>query len=457
MRAPKALRVVAALRPGEGRFAAAMSLAFFLVITTFWILKPVKKALFVQFYDASGFELGPWHLAAAQTELIAKVANAAAAAAAMALFALLARHLRRQRLCLGLLGLFALGELVYLWRLAAPSAADVWSLYVFGDLFSTLMVASFFAFLADSTDADGARRLYGPIGLGGVLGGVVGTTGLSLWIDRLPYAGWMGVCVGLGALLALTLAWAGRVRPPLRSRPEPPPPRSGSAALLGARLVVRSRYLGGIVALVALYELVSTIMDFQFTSAVAQFKDGDAIGAHFSTVYAITNGVSLLVQLFVTTPVLNGLGVTAALLVMPLAAGAASGAFLIEPHLWTGSALNTADNGFAYSIQQSAKEALYVPTSRTEKYQAKAFIDVFAQRFAKALAVLLSLGLTLSFASSESRRWLSVVTLAGLVLWCLIARDAGRRFRAWEQGDADGAFGAAPAADVAAAARRPAG
>jgi AAA family ATP:ADP antiporter len=374
----------------------------------------------------------------------------------MALFALLARRLRRQRLCLGLLGLFALGQLAYVWSLAAPSAADVWSLYLFGDLFSTLMVASFFAFLADSTDPDGARRLYGPIGLGGVLGGVVGTTGLSLWIDRLPYPGWMGVCVVLGALLALTLVWAGRVRPPLRSRPEPPPPRSGSAALLGARLVVRSRYLGGIVALVALYEGISTIMDFQFTSAVAHFKDGEEIGAHFSTVYAITNGVSLVVQLFVTTPVLNGLGVTAALLVLPLAAGVASGAFLIEPRLWTGSALNTADNGFAYSIHQSAKEALYVPTSRTEKYQAKAFIDVFVQRFAKALAVVLSLGLTLTFASFEGRRWLSLVTLAGLVLWCAVARDAGRRFRAWEEGDAEGAFGDASATGPGLA-RRPAG
>ena len=53
-------------------------------------------------------------------------------------------------------------------------------------------------------------------------------------------------------------------------------------------------------------------------------------------------------------------------------------------------ALNTADNGFSYSINQSAKEALYVPTTREEKYKAKAFIDMFVQRFAKALAVGLS-------------------------------------------------------------------
>ena len=50
--------------------------------------------------------------------------------------------------------------------------------------------------------------------------------------------------------------------------------------------------------------------------------------------------------------------------------------------------LNTADNAFSYSINQSAKEALYVPTTEDEKYKAKAFIDMFVQRAAKAVAVM---------------------------------------------------------------------
>ena len=41
--------------------------------------------------------------------------------------------------------------------------------------------------------------------------------------------------------------------------------------------------------------------------------------------------------------------------------------------LW--AALNVAQQSTSYSINQSAKEALYVPTSRDEKYKAKAFID----------------------------------------------------------------------------------
>ena len=95
--------------------------------------------------------------------------------------------------------------------------------------------------------------------------------------------------------------------------------------------------------------------------------------------------------------------------------------------------LSTADNGFSYSINQSAKEALYVPTSDAEKYRAKAFIDMFVQRFAKAIAVLISLGITFAVTDMSSLRYLSLVTLALLVVWIVAARYAGRQFANLEQ------------------------
>ena len=67
-----------------------------------------------------------------------------------------------------------------------------------------------------------------------------------------------------------------------------------------------------------------------------------------------------------------------------------------------------ADSGFAYSINQSAKEALYVPTSKEEKYKAKAFIDMFVQRFGKVLAIGVSLVTTTYFVDFSTVRWLSI-------------------------------------------------
>ena len=180
-----------------------------------------------------------------------------------------------------------------------------------------------------------------------------------------------------------------------------------------------------VAAIVGLYEIVSTIMDFQFTSTIIYYLDGEAIGAQFASVFMITNFVAMGVQLFLTSLVMTRFGVGTALLVLPCAALLGSTGFMIAPILLIGSALNTCDNGFSYSVNQSAKEVLYVPTTRDEKYKAKAFIDMFVQRFAKALAVGLSLIITLAFTGFESLRWLSLVTIVILVLWILAVRYVG--------------------------------
>ncbi len=435
-RSRSALAAVADLVPGERAFTALMLAYFFLVITTFWILKPLKKALFIQFYDAGGFDLLSWHLAAAEAELIGKLLNVLVAMAAMVVFATLARRLRRQRLALALTAGFVVIFVLYAQVLDHPRHAAVWSFYLVGDLFSTVMVAAFFAFLNDTVSPAAARRLYGPIGFGGVAGGVFGAAVLSALIDRLSAGTWLWLCAGLGLLVALVAAAAGRA-----SRALPPKSRASEAkpvphpaetrrnpALQGAALVLRSRYLLSVMAIVGLYEIVSTVMDFQFTSTVARTLEGEAIGAHMSRVFAITNLVSLLVQLFVTGFVMSRLGVGVALLVLPTTALVASAAFLVRPSLWVGSILNTADNGFNYSINQSAKEALYVPTTPTEKYQAKAFIDMFVQRFAKSAGILASLGMSQWFRELATIRWLSLVSIGVIVVWVIAARHAGRAF-----------------------------
>lgn len=441
MRSPL-LGAFGAVRREEWPFASCMFAFVFLVIATFWILKPLKKGLFIQHYDAQGFMLLGRHFAAAEAELFAKVLNMVVAAVAVAVFTWLARRLRRERLTAALMAFFVAGDVAFAVQLDHPTAATVWSFYLYGDLFSTLMVATFFAFLNDSVTPDAAKRLYGFVGLGAVLGGVVGSSVLGALVASLSATTWMLGCAAIG-LVIVAVAWAaGRlvVRVPQRdaAAPEAEPARSRagrSVALEGAALVLRSRYLLAIAAIVGLYEMVSTVMDFQFTSAVAHHLDGDAIKQQLSFVFAITNVVSMLVQLFGTSALMQTWGVGAALLVLPCAAGLGSFAFLAWPGLWVGSALNTADNAFSYSVNQSAKEALYVPTTPTEKYEAKAFIDMFVQRAAKAVGVGMSLGMGLWFRDYASVRWLSVVTLVVIAVWLVAARYAGRRFAAMS-GDA---------------------
>jgi AAA family ATP:ADP antiporter len=183
-----------------------------------------------------------------------------------------------------------------------------------------------------------------------------------------------------------------------------------------------------IVGIVGCYEISSTLLDFMFTSTVVHYRSGPEVGAYFARVFSITNWASMLVQLFVTSPVMTRLGLGVALAVQPGAMAAAAATFLAAPTLLSGSLLNTADNAFSYSLNQSAKEALYVPTTPREKYGAKAFIDMFVQRFAKVLGVITSLGVTTAFTEFSSVRWLSLVVLALSAGWLGAVRLASREF-----------------------------
>ncbi|MDR0842336.1 MAG: hypothetical protein LBP68_02830, partial [Acidobacteriota bacterium] len=324
----------------------------------------------------------------------------------------------------------------------------VWSFYLFGDFFNTVMVATFFAFLNDSVTPDVAKRIYGLTGFGGVAGGAVGALVVANYVNKVTNSQWMlilsvialvivGIAISAGKMANRTKASEHTERTNVTAAAmaarnvadikDEKPTDKGNPALEGARLVFRSRYLLAIVGIVGLYEMVSTIMDFQFTSAVEHFVVGST-GQYFSKVYTVTNIFAMLVQLFLTSLVMTRFGVKVALLVLPVAALCGSAGFMFFPILLTGSFLNTADNGFSYSINQSAKESLYVPTTKDEKYKAKAFIDMFVQRFAKAVAVGLSLLITMLFTDFGAIRWLSLVSVVILLVWIFAARYAGRKF-----------------------------
>ncbi len=450
MKGPRFLRSLIDVHPEERPIAILMLGYFFLVITSFWILKPIKKTLFITHYATTGLDFLGETFTAPQAEQLAKVLNMVVAALAATVFALLARGLRRQQLTYVFTAFFVVAYGVFALWLQSPSGPAVFSFYLFGDLFSTLMVATFFSFLNDSMSSDAAKRLYGVVGFGGVLGGAFGSSAVSVWINAFGVATWLAIAAAIGAIIVV-IAWAAgrqvdrRVRPASASPTPRGPIDSGGAvagaadvgnpALAGARLVFRSRYLLSIVAIVGLYELASTILDFQFTAAVVEFAGGeDERDQYFASVFAITNWLSMIIQLLLTSFVMRRFGLATALLVLPCAIAVSSMGFFAVPALLTGSLLSISDNAFSYSINQSSKEALYVPTSVEEKYQAKAFIDMFVQRVAKALGVGINLVVTGVFVGFAGIPSLSFVVLPIVGLWGFAGLYAGRRFRALEAG-----------------------
>lgn len=417
------------VRRGEWGKALAMSAFFFLVISVFWVVKPIKRGVILTYYGDNPLRVLDWAWGGAEVEQVAKVVNVLVALAAVALFTAAVRRLRRVVVVYTCCAVFALGFVAFALTVDDPNGALVFAFYAFGDLFNTVMVALFWAFMNDLVEPDQAKRLYGIVGLGGVLGGLFGSTIVRTAVENVGRAGLLASCVVPLFVVAL-IAWRvdhlahtrfGREGRPLDAK-------RGSALLEGAHLVRGSRYLAAIAATVLLYELVSNVVDFQLSATVSRAIEGDTErDAFFALVGQLTGGISIVVQLLLTSFVMRRFGVGVALLFLPVSILCGSVGFLAASTLAFATMMSASDNALNYSIHQSAKEALYVPTSRDEKYKAKAFIDMFVQRSAKLLAV----GVNLAFAAwvgLQGVRWLSIATLLALAAWIPLARYLGRRF-----------------------------
>ncbi|MDZ7659016.1 NTP/NDP exchange transporter [Fodinibius sp.] len=407
-----------------------MSLFFFMVIATFWVLKPLKRGLLVNFYQEHPLQLLGTSFAGAEVEQLAKVVNMLVVYVIVVVFTLLSRKLQRQHLNLTLNLFFAGLFILFASLMNNPGPATSWSFYVLGDMFNSAMVTFFWAYSNDIFTSDQAKRTYGIVGLGGIIGGIVGSTVVVGYVNQLGRPTLLYLClIPLAVMIAIGYYVNSRTKD--TERPSQDPCAEGkrcSAIFEGADIVFKSKYLISIVGIIALYEMVSNIVDFQLSATIASSISGDLDkDAYFGFVGQITSIISLAVQLFLTSFVMKRYGVGIALLFLPIAITLGSVGFLVIPSLLFVTIMSASDNSLNYSINQSAKEALYTPTEQDVKYKAKAFIDMFVQRFAKVLAVVLNLAVA-AWVGLEHVRWLSIACLIILVFWILAVRYAGRKF-----------------------------
>ena len=429
------------VRKGERGKALAMSLFFFLAMATFWALKPMKRGLFISYHKEHALELLGGHFGGAQAEQLAKVVNVFAAL----LFAVALSYISRRVAPRYIIPLFCLlftaALIAYAGAISNPGIWTVWSFYVFGDMYNTLMLTLFWTLMNNSVEVDSAKRLYGIVGLGGVTGGMVGATLVRSSVTMFGREMVLLTCIVPTIIIAIIGFLFARRMESKQTRLVNPINSSDNAsrvtsrfqasrgsAFSGLRLLASSKYLLAICLLVAFYEVASSIVDFQLSAMVEQhITDGLARDQYFGFVAQVQGIASILVQLFLTSFVMRRYGVGAALLALPVAILFGSISFLLLPTLSFAMLMSVSDNSMNYSINQSAKETLYVPTTPEEKYQAKAFIDMFVQRSAKVIAVGLNLGLV-AFVSVEQVRWLSLASILMLTLWIGVIRFAGRRF-----------------------------
>lgn len=423
----KALSIFSRVKPGEGATALLLAANVFLLLASYYLLKTVREALIL---SEGGAEVKSY-AAAGQALLLLAVVPA---------YGAFAGKVNRTRL-ITWVTLFFISHLGIFSVLGVSGVRVGVAFFLWIGIFNVLVIAQFWAFANDIFTEEQGKRLFPLVGVGSSLGAWVGskTAGELFGVFDPVAAPYLMMLMAAGGLLVCILISQGVNRRERRtasadkaSAAEAPLGKEG-----GFKLVFSQRYLLLIAVLIVLLNVVNTTGKFilgkivvtDAERAVAAGEVTEAaksalIGKFYGDFFSWVNLLGFLFQLFLVSRIFRYIGVRGALFILPCIALGSYCLIIFIPILAVIRAAKVLENSTDYSIQNTTRHALFLPTSREAKYKAKAAIDTFFWRTGDMLqAVLVFVGVQLAFAVQHYAAANVIFVLIWLGVALAIARE----------------------------------
>ena len=439
------LRVFTDVKPGELGTALLLTLNIFLLLLAYYLIKPVREGLVLTEFGAQVRS----YLAAAQAILFIFVVKGFSRLASK-----VPRHLLITWVTLFFMSNLGLFCLLFIW--GAPMKTMAIAFFIWVGIFNLVVVAQFWSFANDIYTEEAGKRLFPMIAVGMTCGAVFGSTIAGLVIKpfgphfhvnmMLMTAAILGVCIGL--TIATHKREIRRLRKSTHTvdpmvleeeRIKEQPLRKGG----GFRLVFKSRYLLFYALMLFCLNYVNfmgeTIWGMTLKKAaikaVSLGTSGGLNVAQFTTQVTtryqfLYNLIALIVQLFLVSRIFKWIGVSGAVLVLPLIALGGYSLVGLGASLMLVKWVKGFENGFDYSLMNTTKGALFLVTSREEKYKGKAAADTFFYRSGDASAALMIfIGTTYLGLTIEGFAKISVLVTLVWILFCFLVIREYRRIK----------------------------
>lgn len=376
---------------------------FFLLLCSYYILRPVRDSLAV--------DLGP------KTLRLLFTATFVTMLALVPLFGWLCARLARARLLPLVYAFFSLNLLAFAFALEGRI------FFVWLSVFNLFVVSVFWSFMSDLFDTGQAARLYGAIAAGGSAGAITGPLAASSLVSVLGIRGLLVLSALLLLATVLCIVMLGRwaARHPRAGEPPAEAP-IGGGILEGVRAVLASPFLLAICGYLLCYTGLSTALYFQQVDILAREIPGaEARTRLLASVDLAVNSLTLALQLFAFSRLAAALGPTGMLAVMPIVSLVGFLVLGATPVLAVLIAFGVTRRVGEFAISKPAREALFTVVPRRSRYKAKNFIDTVVYRGGDALSGWLFAGLAGA----------ALVAAGVSAAWTGLALYLGHRIRAW--------------------------
>src|SRR5581483_1734406 len=216
----------------------------------------------------------------------------------------------------------------------------------------------------------------------------------------------------------------------------------------GFGLVWESGYLRMIALMMILLNGVNTTGEYFVSHLVTEHAHSMAaaspgfnaqayIGSFYGDYQFWVNVIAFLLQAFVASRLVKFQGLRGVLLALPLIALGGYSVIAAGVTFAVVRWIKTAENATDYSIMNTARQLLWLPTSKDEKYKAKQAVDAFFVRSGDVLSAVIVFVGTSVLHLTISR--FAMVTVALIVAWLAVALVVLRRHQALVQRRAEAA------------------
>ena len=261
--------------------------------------------------------------------------------------------------------------------------------FVWIGIFSLMIIAQFWAFANDVYTKEEGERLFVIVGFGASLGAVAG----ARIADRLIEPLGVYQLMLLGAAILLGQLWLTNYINAREARPAPAARREGRGAG-GGEAVGQQRLRDGVPhALPAAHGADADARQLgehdrrihprqhrqghRRRDLVAQGQNGglteeQLIGDFYSKYFTLVNVFGLLLQLFVVSRVVKYLGMSWAVMILPIISLGAYNILVFLPTLWAVLAAKVAENSTDYSLNNTVRNMLFLPVHLRAEVQRQA-------------------------------------------------------------------------------------
>ena len=287
--------------------------------------------------------------------------------------------------------------------------------YIWVEVVVGIMLIQFWTFAGDSFEPQQAKRLFSIIAGGGSFAVMIIGMNLKPFVsafgtDELLFLA--GGFLGLAAFFGLTSMQYFKKEPAKKGTLKPT--KKGAKK----KKEKQDPFLVGIGTIIALSAVVTTLIDYQFKMiASTAFPTEAELVSFFGTFYSIAGAASIIMQFFITGPILSRFGILIGLLALPFFLIAGTASLLIAPVLMSASIAKFSDQTFKFTINSSSLELLWLPVPANVRKSIKPQITGTVKSIAEGIAGLI----TFLLVKIIALQYLSIISLASIAVWVFTA------------------------------------